>query len=139
MAKLFVDTAAASALVTVRESIEVGMNEDGVTVVKFALARGKGTGAQEVPVEDLPAFIEALSGYADNGINKSSKVFSTVDMLHATITMNENDRIAFRIGTGKGAKPTHLAPEELPGVVSFLRDTLPAVQKAAAAVSKKGK
>ena len=139
MAKLFVDTSAASALLTARESIEVGLNDDGVAVVKFALARGKGTGAQEVPVEDLPAFIEALSGYATNGINKSAKVFSAVDMLHATITMNENDRIAFRIGTGKGAKPTHLAPEELAGVVSFLRDTLPTVQKAAVAVAKKSK
>jgi hypothetical protein len=131
MAKLFVNTAAASALVTARESIEVGVNDDGVTVVKFALARGKGTGAQEVPVADLPAFIEALSGYAENGINKSAKALSTVDMLHATITMNEDDRIAFRIGTGKGAKPTNLAPDELPAIVSFLRETLPAVQAAA--------
>jgi len=129
--KLFVNTAAASALVTARESIEVGVNDDGVTVVKVAFVRGKGTGAQEIPVADLPAFIEALSGYAENGINKSAKALSTVDMLHATITMNEDDRIAFRIGTGKGAKPTHLAPEELAGVVSFLRDSLPAVQAAA--------
>jgi len=139
MAKLFADNTAPAALQTARDSIEVGLNDDGVTVVKFALARGKGTGAQEVPVEDLPAFIEALSGYAENGINKSAKVFSAVDMLHATITMNENDRIAFRIGTGKGAKPTHLAPEELQGVVSFLRETLPTIQKAAVAVNKKGK
>jgi hypothetical protein len=139
MAKLFVDSTAPAALQTARDSIEVGLNDDGVTVVKFALARGKGTGAQEVPVEDLPAFIEALSGYAENGINKSAKIFSAVDMLHATITMNENDRIAFRIGTGKGAKPTHLAPEELSGVVSFLRDNLPTIQKAAVAVTKKGK
>jgi hypothetical protein len=139
MAKLFVDSTAPAALQTARDSIEVGLNDDGVTVVKFALARGKGTGAQEVPVEDLPAFIEALSGYAENGINKSAKIFSAVDMLHATITMNENDRIAFRIGTGKGAKPTHLAPEELQGVVSFLRDNLPTIQKAAVAVTKKGK
>jgi len=139
MAKLFASAVNSSALAVVRDTIEVVVNDAGTTVVKFALARGKGTGAQEVPVEDLPAFIEALSGYATNGINKSAKVFSAVDTLHATITMNENDRIAFRIGTGKGAKPTHLAPEELQGVVSFLRETLPTVQKAAAAVNKKGK
>jgi hypothetical protein len=130
MAKLFVNTAAASALATARDSIEVGMNDAGIPVVRFALARGKGTGAQEVPVADLAAFIEALDGYAKNGLNRSAKALSTVDMLHATISMNEDDRIAFRVGTGKGAKPTHLAPDELQGIVSFLQEVLPTVQAA---------
>lgn len=130
MAKLFVNTAAASALATARDSIEVGMSDAGVPVVRFALARGKGTGAQEVPVADLAAFIEALDGYAKNGLNRSAKALSTVDMLHATISMNEDDRIAFRVGTGKGAKPTHLAPDELQGIVSFLQEVLPTVQAA---------
>jgi hypothetical protein len=131
MAKLFVNTATASALQNARDSIEVGVNDDGVTVVRFALARGKGTGAQEIPVSDFPAVIEALSGYAQNGIQKSAKVFSPVDMLHATIGMNEDDRVTFRVGSGKGAKPTHLAPTELGEVVNFLREVLPQVQKAA--------
>lgn len=131
MAKLFVNTATASALQNARDSIEVGVNDDGTTVVRFALARGKGTGAQEIPVSDFPAVIEALSGYAQNGINKSAKVFSPVDMLHATIGMNEDDRVTFRVGSGKGAKPTHLAPTELGEVVTFLREVLPQVQKAA--------
>ena len=130
MAKLFVNTTAASALATARDSIEVGLNDAGVPVVRFALARGKGTGAQEVPVADLAAFIEALDGYAKNGLNRTAKALSTVDMLHATISMNDDDRIAFRIGTGKGAKPTHLAPEELPGIVTFLTEVLPTVQAA---------
>jgi len=131
MAKLFASTVAASALNTARESIEVGMNDDGIAVVKVAFARGKGTGAQEIPVSDFPAVIDALAGYAENGIQKSAKVFSPVDMLHATISLNEDDRVSFRVGSGKGAKPTHLAPDELAGVVAFLRDVLPQVQKAA--------
>lgn len=136
MAKLFASTVNTSALATARESIEVGLNDDGVPVVRFALARGKGTGAQEVPVADLPAFIEALSGYAVNGINKSAKVFSPVDMLHATIAYNEDDRVQFRCGSGKGAKPTHLAAEEMGEVVAFLREVAPAVEKAAKSVKK---
>jgi len=136
MAKLFASSVNTSALATARESIEVGMNDDGIPVVRFALARGKGTGAQEIPVADLPAFIDALSGYADNGINKTAKTFSPVDMLHATIAMNEDDRIQFRVGTGKGAKPTHLAPTEMNEVVSFLRDVLPQVEKAAKSVKR---
>lgn len=131
MAKLFATTTNQSALSIARESIEVGLNDDGVSVVKVAFARGKGTGAQEIPVSDLPAVIEALNGYATNGINKSAKIFSPVDMLHATISMNDEDRVTFRVGSGKGAKPTHLAPTELGDVVSFLRDVLPQVQKAA--------
>ena len=131
MGKLFATTVNQSALSIARESIEVGVNDDGVTVVKVAFARGKGTGSQEIPVSDLPAVIDALAGYAENGINKSAKVFSPVDMLHATIGLNEEDRVSFRVGSGKGAKPTNLAPNEMSAVVDFLREVLPAVQKAA--------
>jgi hypothetical protein len=131
MGKLFAATVNASAVAIARESIEVGVNDDGVTVVKVAFARGKGTGSQEIPVSDLPAIIEALNGYATNGINKSAKVFSPVDMLHATIGLNEDDRVSFRVGSGKGAKPTHLSPDEMPAVVQFLTEVLPQVQKAA--------
>jgi len=136
MAKLFASSVNTSALATARDTIEVGLNDDGIAVVKVAFARGKGTGSQEIPVADLPAFIEALAGYAENGINKSAKVFSPVDMLHATIAMNEDDRVQFRVGTGKGAKPTHLAPTEMNEVVDFLRGVLPQVEKAAKSVKK---
>lgn len=130
MSKLFASTVNASAVAIARESIEVGINDDGVPVVTVAFARGKGTGKQEIPVADFAAFIEALDGYAVNGLNRTAKSLSTVDMLHATIAMNEDDRVAFRIGTGKGAKPTHLAPEELPQVVGFLREVAPMIEKA---------
>ena len=136
MAKLFASAVNTSALAVARDTIEVGLNDDGIAVVKVAFARGKGTGSQEIPVADLPAFIEALAGYAENGINKSAKVFSPVDMLHATIAMNEDDRVQFRVGTGKGAKPTHLAPTEMNEVVDFLRGVLPQVEKAAKSVKK---
>lgn len=136
MAKLFTNTTAPSAVATARDSIEVGLNDAGVPVVRFALARGKGTGAQEIPVEDLPAFIEALNGYAVNGLNRTAKALSTVDMLHATISMNDDDRIAFRIGTGKGAKPTNMGPDELPGVVAFLNEVSPVVIAAAKKIKK---
>jgi hypothetical protein len=131
MGKLFATTVNQSAVAVARETIEVGLNDDGVTVVKVAFARGKGTGSQEIPVADMPAIIDALAGYAENGIQKSAKVFSPVDMLHATIGLNEDDRVQFRVGSGKGAKPTNLSPDEMTGVVAFLRDVLPTVQAAA--------
>jgi len=131
MGKLFATTVNQSAVAVARETIEVGLNDDGVTVVKVAFARGKGTGSQEIPVADMPAIIDALAGYAENGIHKSAKVFSPVDMLHATIGLNEDDRVQFRVGSGKGAKPTNLSPDEMAGVVAFLREVLPTVQAAA--------
>ena len=130
-AKLFAVNVNQSAVAVARESIEVGMNDDGVTVVRVAFARGKGTGAQEIPVSDLPEIIDALAHYTEHGINKSAKALSPVDMLHATIGLNDDDRVSFRVGTGKGAKPTNLAPTEMSDVVAFLREVLPTVQKAA--------
>lgn len=131
MAKLFASTVNLSAVAVARESIEVGINDAGTPVVRVAFARGKGTGAQEIPVSDLPAVIEALNGYAVNGLNRSAKVFSPVDMLHATMSLNEDDRIQFRVGSGKGAKPTNLGTDELSQVVQFLNEVLPTVQAAA--------
>lgn len=129
--KLFAVSVNQSAVSVARESIEVGMNDDGVTVVRVAFARGKGTGAQEIPVSDLPEIIDALAHYTEHGINKSAKALSCTDMLHATIGLNDESRVSFRVGTGKGAKPTNLAPTEMSDVVAFLRDVLPTVQKAA--------
>jgi hypothetical protein len=57
-------------------------------------------------------------------------------MLHATINMNDDDRISFRAANVKGAKPTNLAPAELPGVIGFLREVQPMVEAAAKKLKK---
>jgi hypothetical protein len=136
MSKLFAMTINQSAVSIARESIEVGVNDDGIPVVSVAFARGKGTGKQEIPVADFPAVIEALDGYAVNGLNRTAKALSPVDMLHATIGLNEDNRVQFRVGQGKGAKPTSLNTDELSAVVGFLREVLPVVEKAAKGLKK---
>lgn len=136
MSKLFAMTINQSAVSIARESIEVGVNDDGIPVVSVAFARGKGTGKQEIPVADFPAVIEALDGYAVNGLNRTAKALSPVDMLHATIGLNEDNRVQFRVGQGKGAKPTSLNTDELAAVVGFLREVLPVVEKAAKSLKK---
>lgn len=136
MSKLFAMTINQSAVSIARESIEVGVNEEGVPVVSVAFARGKGTGKQEIPVADFQAVIEALDGYAVNGLNRTAKALSPVDMLHATIGLNEESRVQFRVGQGKGAKPTSLNADELAAVVGFLREVLPVVEKAAKSLKK---
>lgn len=130
MGKLFHSESTMSAVDNARQTIEVGMNDDGVPTVKFALARGKGTGSQEIPVAEFAAFIEALSGYAEGGLNRTQKQLSPVDTLHATITLTEEERISFRVSSGKGAKPTSLLPAEIGGVVAFLREVTPMIERA---------
>ena len=134
--KLFALTVNQSAVSIARESIEVGVNDAGIPVVSVAFAKGKGTGKQEIPVADFSAVVDALDGYAQNGLNRTAKALSPVDMLHATIGLNEDDRVQFRVGQGKGAKPTHLAGDELVAVVGFLREVLPVVEKAAKSLKK---
>lgn len=134
--KLFASSVNTSALHVARETIEVGVNEAGIPVVRVAFARGKGTGSQEIPVSELSAIIDALQSYADNGLNRSSKVFSAADMLHATISVAEESRVSFRLSSGKGAKPTNLSQDELGDVVSFLREVQPMVEAAASKIKK---
>lgn len=134
-ARLFADPKLTDAVTIARESIEVGLSEAGIPVVRFALARGKGTGQQEVAVSEFPAFLDALGDYAENGVNEQAgKVLSPVDMLHATIGMTEEGEVAFRVGGGKGSKPTRLAPTSLPGVVKFFRDNMGRIESAAASI-----
>lgn len=136
--RLFSDPKLTDSITIARESLEVGLNDAGIPVVRFALARGKGTGQQEVPVTEFPAFLDALGDYAEQGITEAAvRQLSPVDMLHATINLNEDGEIAFRVGGGKGSKPTRLNPAALPGVVSFLRDVMPQITKAAEGIAKK--
>lgn len=130
MAKLFSSESTTSAVDTARQTIEVGLNEAGVPVVKFSLARGKGTGSQEIPVAEFAGFIEALSGYAEHGLNRTQKALSVTDTLHATISLTEENRVSFRVSSGKGAKPTSMSPDEMTEVVGFLREVTPMIQKA---------
>lgn len=136
--KLFSDPKLTDAVTIARESIEVGLNDSGVAVVRVALARGKGTGTQEVPVADLPAFCDALEGYSRDGITKIQRTMSAVDMLHATIATDEDDSsvVTFRVGGGKGSKPTRVSQTALAGVVSFLRENLGRIEAAAEKIAK---
>lgn len=118
---LFKRTAVESASAIARDTIKVVRDsETGIVSVEFALASGKGTGKQTVPVAEFRNFTAALKQYSEEGINKTTGARSSVDMLHSTIALDEDQEISFRCSTGKGAKPTHLPVSELPGVVDFL-------------------
>jgi hypothetical protein len=129
--KLFENNAITmNAVQTARSTIEIGLNDSGKKVVSVAFCGGKGTSKQEIPAEEFSQVIEALAHYSENGITRSQRSLSAVDQLHSTIAYDDEGMITFRLGTGKGMKPTKIHPDQLNDVVSFLRnECLPLVSK----------
>ena len=57
-----------SAVQTVRSTMTVQLDDNGTPVVSFATNRGKGSGAQTMPVSEYREYVSTLSGYASDGI-----------------------------------------------------------------------
>jgi hypothetical protein len=129
--KLFENNAVTmNAVQTARSSIEIGVNEGGERVISVAFCGGKGTSKQEIPISEFAQVIDALSHYNENGITRNQRSMSAVDQLHSTIAYDDDGLIQFRLGTGKGVKPTKIHPDQLSDVISFLRnECLPLVSK----------
>ena len=54
----------------IRQTMSVSL-EEGVPMISFATNRGKGSGAQVLPVEQFRDYVMALEGFASNGIPES--------------------------------------------------------------------
>jgi hypothetical protein len=110
--------------------------EDGVPMVSFAMNRGKGSGAQVMPVADFREYVDTLSDYSDNGIDEIPTAdLSPSETVRSTIGMDDEGVISFRVRSGKGAKPAKVASGEFAEVTELLRGTLEPVETAAARLS----
>jgi len=128
---LFNDEKDATAVQTIRETMSVSLDDDGTPIVSFATNRGKGSGAQSMPVADFAAYVEALEEVAANGIEeRADEHLSPADTVRQTI-QNTDGVISFRVRSGKGAKPAKVDASEFSEVCSLLSDTLEAVEAAA--------
>ena len=128
---LFNDEKDATAVQTIRETMSVSLSDDGTPIVSFATNRGKGSGAQSMPVADFAAYVEALEEVAANGIEeRADEHLSPADTVRQTI-QNSDGVISFRVRNGKGAKPAKVDASEFGEVCSLLSDTLEAVEAAA--------
>ena len=58
----------AGAVATIRQTMSVSLDDDGTPIVSFAMNRGKGTGAQSMPISEFEDYILALEEVAANGI-----------------------------------------------------------------------
>ena len=116
---------------TIRQTMAVSLNDDGEPVVSFATNRGKGSGAQILPVEEYRDYIETLESYVDDGIPECAeqKLLSAAETVRRTIKQDDGV-ISFRVRSGKGAKPAKMPAAEFAEVVELLRGTLEAVEQA---------
>tara|TARA_X000000950_G_C13885710_1_gene648734 strand:+ start:2029 stop:2454 length:426 start_codon:yes stop_codon:yes gene_type:complete len=117
---IFNNSRVLSATEIVKETLSFIIDEKGNLAVSFATNKGKGTGAQVVPVEQFSEYIDALTELRDNGINeKVEEELSPAEMVKAT-ALNRDGVISFRVKSGKGAKPARIPTDQFSEVVNLL-------------------
>ena len=121
---------------TIRHTMAVSLDGNGGPIVSFATNRGKGSGAQALPVAEYREYIETLESYVEAGIPEEAEQeqLSACETLRRTIK-SEDGVISFRVRSGKGAKPAKLPAGDFTEVVELLRSTLDAVEGAAASLT----
>ena len=114
----------------IKQTMSVSLNDDGEAVVSFATNRGKGSGAQTMPVGEFREYVETLSDIAANGIPEvDEEQLTAAESVRRTIAMKDGI-VSFRVRSGKGAKPAKVPSGELQAVVDLLASTVKAVEKA---------
>jgi len=114
----------------IKQTMSVSLNDDGEAVVSFATNRGKGSGAQTMPVTQFREYVETLSDIATNGIpEEAEEEISAAESVRRTIAMKDGI-VSFRVRSGTGAKPAKVPSSDLGDVVSLLASTVDAVEKA---------
>ena len=133
---IFESETSRSAVQTIRETMSVSLDEDGTALVSFAMNRGKGSGAQVMPVDEFAEYVSTLEYYASNGIDEiPTDNLSPAETVKQTINLDDDGVISFRVRSGKGAKPAKVDADEFAEVASILRSTLDAVSGAASQLS----
>ena len=119
-----------STLQIIRQTMSVSMDKAGNPNVTFATNRGKGSGAQTIPVADYKEVVSTLQEYADAGIEgREEDSLSPSETIRRTIRV-EDGMISFRVRSGKGSKPAKIPLDQFSEVCSLLSDTVSAVETA---------
>ena len=127
---IFHNEADESPTTVIKQTMSVSLDTEGTPVVSFATNRGKGSGAQTMPVTEFREYVETLSDIASNGIpEEAQEELSAAESVRRTIA-NKDGVISFRVRSGKGAKPAKVPSGQLKAVVDLLASTVDAVEKA---------
>ena len=132
MANIFENERNESAVQTIKETMKVFAADDGTPMVSFATNRGKGSGAQVMSVAQFGDYVEAVSHYAQNGIEDipTQDNLSPAETVHQTIGMDDEGIVSFRVRSGKGAKPAKVSLGEFSEIAELLGSTVEAVESA---------
>jgi hypothetical protein len=104
--------------------------QDGNWTVSFITNRGKGSGAQSIPVSELEDAVSVLREIAENGVTEGdeSARIPAGQMIKQTAEYDEG-YITFRVSGGKGSKPARIPANEFLKWVETLERTVPAIQE----------
>jgi len=131
MANIFNTEHDESPLTVIRQTMAVSVDDDGTPVVSFATNRGKGSGAQTMPIDQFDAYVATLEGYVTDGIPDGTpeENLTAAESVQRTIR-SEDGTISFRVRSGKGAKPAKIPVSDFAETVKLLRSTVAAVVQA---------
>ena len=134
MANIFENEHDESPTTVIKQTMSVSLHTEGTPIVSFATNKGKGSGAQSMPVSEFREYVSALADIASNGIPEiAEEQLSAAESLRRTIT-NSDGIVAFRVRSGKGAKPAKVPVGQLTEVAELLSSTVDAVEKAGKAI-----
>ena len=127
---IFVDETNEDVLEVVKQTMSVSVDDSGTPMVSFATNRGKGSGAQQLPVAEYESYVATVEEVAENGIQEVPEAnLSPAEMVRDTIR-NTDGLIQFRVRSGKGAKPAKIPADQFGDVIALLRSTVPLVEQA---------
>tara|TARA_B100000131_G_scaffold176957_1_gene170789 strand:- start:5579 stop:6052 length:474 start_codon:yes stop_codon:yes gene_type:complete len=131
MANIFQDETNEDVITTIKQTMSVGLNDEGEAIVSFATNRGKGSGAQSMRASDFPEYVDTLEGFVSDGIEElPEEDLSPAETVRSTIRQSDG-MISFRVRSGKGAKPAKIPAGDFAEVVELLRSTVGPVTAAA--------
>ena len=131
MANIFNTESDESPLTVIRQTMAVSVDDNGTPVVSFATNRGKGSGAQTMPIDQFDAYVATLEGYVADGIPEGTpeENLTAAESVQRTIKVDDGV-ISFRVRSGKGAKPAKIPAGDFAETVKLLRSTVAAVVQA---------
>lgn len=154
MSKLFDTEVSENPVTIMKDTIEVKIDEvdrDGEVslepIVTFAVNRGKGTGAQKIPLAEFDGYLATVQDFRDNGFDDAQVegyrpagevVRETMSLVKPTeeyehtdddgqvtkkrraIKNAEPNIVSWRTRTGKGSKPARVNRDQFAGVIEIL-------------------
>lgn len=136
MNNIFADSHDESPITIIKQTMSVSLSDDGVPMVSFATNRGKGSGAQSMPITEFADYVSALEAIVEWGIpEEENRTYTAAEMVQRTISQSDGI-ISFRVRDGKGSKPAKIPADMFSETVELLRSTVDAVKSAGDSLSK---